>query len=157
MSDVTYYTEEGLAKLKEELDFLTKVERPRISNEIAMAREKGDLKENAEYHSAKEAQGLLEAKIAQLQGAYGSARIIDKSKMDLSKVTILSKVKIKNHKVKKTFTYEIVSESEANIKAKKISVKSPIGSALLGHEVGEKVEVQTPGGKMTLEILEISI
>ncbi len=157
MSDITYYTEEGLAALKAELDHLVKVERPRISKEIGIARDKGDLKENAEYDAAKEAQGLLEAKIAQLQAAAGTARIIDKSSMDISKVTILSKVKIRNLKMRKEYTYEIVSESEADIKKMKISVKSPIGRALLGHEAGDRVDVKTPGGIMTLEIIEISI
>lgn len=157
MAEITYYTEEGLAKLKAELDHLIKVERPRISKEIGIARDKGDLKENAEYDSAKEAQGLLEAKIAQLQSALGTARVLDRSQMDTSKVTILSKVKIRNLKMRKEYTYELVSESEADIKKMKISVKSPIGSALLGHGKGDRVDVKTPGGLMTLEIMEISI
>ncbi|MCB0503594.1 MAG: GreA/GreB family elongation factor, partial [Bacteroidetes bacterium] len=111
----------------------------------------------AEYDSAKEAQGLLEAKIAQLQSALGTARVLDRSQMDTSKVTILSKVKIRNLKMRKEYTYELVSESEADIKKMKISVKSPIGSALLGHGEGDRVDVKTPGGLMTLEIMEISI
>ena len=152
-----YFTKEGLDKVKAELEHLVKVERPKISKEIAMAREKGDLSENAEYDAAKEAQGLLELKISKLQATVGNARIIDKSSIDTSKVTILSKVKIINHKMKREFTYELVSENEANLREMKISVKSPIGSALLGNEVGDKVDVQTPGGKMTLEILDISI
>lgn len=157
MSETVYVTKEGLDKLKAELDQLVKVERPRISEEIAIAREKGDLSENAEYDAAKEAQGMLELKISKLQSAIGSARIIDKSQIDTSKVTILSKVKVRNLKMKKEFTYELVSENEANLKKMKISVKSPIGSALLGHTAGEKVDVNTPGGVMTLEIIDISI
>lgn len=152
-----YFTKEGLDKLKAELDHLIRVERPQAAKEIGIARDKGDLSENAEYDAAKEAQGLLELRISKLQAAVGNARVIDKSQIDTSKVTVLSKVKIKNHKVKKEFTYELVSENEADLKLKKISVKSPIGSALLGHKVGEKVEVKTPGGVMTLEILDISI
>ncbi len=152
-----YFTKEGFEKIKAELDQLIKVERPKAAKEIAIARDKGDLSENAEYDAAKEAQGLLELRISKLQAVVGNARIIDKSKIDTSKVTVLSKVKIKNHKVKKEFTYELVSENEADLKKKKISVKSPIGNALLGHEVGDKVEVKTPGGMMTLEILDISI
>ena len=157
MSKVSYYTAEGLKKLREELNHLKDIERPKASQAIAEARDKGDLSENAEYDAAKEAQGLLELKISKLQGAIGSARVIDRSKIDTSKVTILAKVKIRNLKMKKEFTYELVSENEADLKQKKISVKSPIGSALLGKEVGEKVDVQTPGGAMTLEILDISI
>lgn len=157
MSDMVYISKEGLDKLKEQLNHLLKVERPKISQEIAIARDKGDLSENAEYDAAKEAQGMLELKIKKLQGAIGNARVIDKSQIDTSKVTILSKVKIRNLKMRKEYTYELVSENEANIKKLKISVKSPIGSALLGKEVGERVDVQTPGGMMTLEIVDISI
>lgn len=157
MADTVYVTAEGLEKLKSELDHLVRVERPRISNEIAIAREKGDLSENAEYDAAKEAQGMLELKISKLQAAVGNARLIDKSKLDTSRVSILSKVKVLNHKMRREFTYELVSESEANLKLMKISVKSPIGSALLGKNVGESVDVQTPGGVMKLEIKEISI
>jgi transcription elongation factor GreA len=152
-----YFTKEGLEKLKAELDHLIKVERPRAAEEIGIARDKGDLSENAEYDAAKEAQGLLELRISKLQTTVGNARIIDKSQIDTSKVTVLSKVKIKNHKLKKEFTYELVSENEADLKTGKISVKSPIGSALLGHLAGDMVDVKTPGGVMTLEILEISI
>jgi transcription elongation factor GreA len=152
-----YFTKEGLEKLKAELDHLVKVERPRAAEEIGIARDKGDLSENAEYDAAKEAQGLLELRISKLQTTVGNARIIDKSQIDTSKVTVLSKVKIKNHKLKKEFTYELVSENEADLKTGKISVKSPIGSALLGHLAGDMVDVKTPGGVMTLEILEISI
>ena len=157
MSDTVYFTQEGLDKLKAELEQLVRVERPKASKEIGIAREKGDLKENAEYDAAKEAQGMLELKISKLQAAVGNARIIDKSKIDTSKVTILSRVKIRNLKMRKDFTYELVSEDEANLKNMKISVKSPIGSALLGHEVGDKVDVTTPGGVMTFEIVEISV
>jgi transcription elongation factor GreA len=152
-----YFTKEGLEKLKAELDFLVKVERPRAAEEIGIARDKGDLSENAEYDAAKEAQGLLELRISKLQTTVGNARIIDKSQIDTSKVTVLSKVKIKNHKLKKEFTYELVSENEADLKTGKISVKSPIGSALLGHVAGDMVDVKTPGGVMTLEILEITV
>ena len=157
MSDMVYVSKEGLDKLKEELNHLIKVERPRISEEIAIARDKGDLSENAEYDAAKEAQGMLELKIKKLQSAIGNARVIDKSQIDTSKVTILSKVKIRNLKMRKEYTYELVSENEANIKKLKISVKSPIGSSLLGKVVGERVDVKTPGGMMTLEIVDITI
>ena len=157
MSEIAYFTKEGLDKLKSELEHLTSVERRRITHEIAIARDKGDLSENAEYDAAKEAQGLLELKISKLQAAVGSARIIDKSQIDTSKVTVLSKVKIRNLKMKKEFTYELVSESESDLKLMKISVKSPIGSAMLGKVIGDKVEVQTPGGVMELQIIEISV
>lgn len=157
MAETIYFTKEGLEKLKGELDHLIKVERARISNEIAIARDKGDLSENAEYDAAKEAQGMLELKISKLQEAIGNARIIDKTKVDTSKVTILSRVKIRNLKMNKEFTYELVSENEADLKKMKISVKSPIGNALLGKEVGDQVEVKTPGGTMMLEIMDISI
>ena len=157
MLDIAYFTQEGLDKLKAELEQLVRVERPKASQEIAIARDKGDLSENAEYDAAKERQGLLELKIKKLQGAVGNARIIDKSKIDTSTVTILSKVKIRNLKMRKEYTYEIVSENEANLKKMKISIKSPIGSALLGKEVGERIDVKTPGGMMTLEIVDISV
>ena len=157
MSETVYFTKEGLDKLKAELEQLTGVERRRITKEIAIARDKGDLSENAEYDAAKEAQGMLELKIKKLQSAVGSARVIDKSKIDTSKVTILAKVKILNHKMKKEFTYELVSENEADLKKMKISVQSPIGNSLLGKVVGDKVDVKTPGGIMTLEIMDISV
>ena len=157
MNDIVYLTKEGLEKLKEELDHLIRVERPKASQDIAIARDKGDLSENAEYDAAKEAQGMLELRISKLQGALGNARVIDKTQIDTSKVTILSKVKIRNHKVKKEFTYMLVSENEADVKTMKISVKSPIGNALLGKVIGDMVEVVTPGGVMTLEIIDISI
>ena len=157
MSETVYFTKEGLDKLKSELEFLTGTERRRITQEIAIARDKGDLSENAEYDAAKEAQGMLELKIKKLQAAVGSARVIDKSNIDTSKVTILAKVKIRNLKMKKEFTYELVSENEADLKKMKISVQSPIGSSLLGKVVGDQVEVTTPGGVMTLEIMDISV
>jgi transcription elongation factor GreA len=157
MSGIQYFTKEGLEKVTKELEHLIKVERQKVSQDIATAREKGDLSENAEYDAAKEAQGLLELRISKLQGIIGSARIIDEKAIDTSRVSVLSKVKIKNHKLKKEFEYTLVSEKEADLKQMKISVASPIGNALLGKEVGEKVDVSTPGGIMTLEILEISI
>lgn len=157
MSEIVYLTKEGLEKMKQELHQLTTVERPKASQAIAEAREKGDLSENAEYDAAKEAQGLLEMKISKLQDAIANSRILDPSQLDTSKVSILSKVKVRNLKVNKEFTYNLVSEKEADLKLLKISVKSPIGSALLGKAVGDKVEVQTPGGVIPMEILDISI
>lgn len=157
MAEVTYYTEEGLAKLKEELQYLKSEGRVKIANAIAEARDKGDLSENAEYDAAKEAQGLLELRISKLQDAIGKARIIDPTQLDTSKVSVLSKVKVRNLKMKKEFVYTLVSEKEADLKLSKISVQSPIGKALLGKVVGEKVEVVTPGGIIPLEVLEISI
>ncbi len=157
MSEVQYFTEEGLEKLKKEYEHLMKVERPQASQAVARAREKGDLSENAEYDAAREAQGLLEMRISKLEDVLTNARIIDKNSIDTSKVTILSRVKVKNHKLKKEFTYTLVSEKESNIKEMKISVKSPIGEALLGNKVGDKVDIKTPGGMMTLEILDISL
>jgi transcription elongation factor GreA len=155
MSEITYLTKEGLEKLKQELHELKAVERPKISKAIAEAREKGDLSENAEYDAAKEAQGMLEMKIAQLQTLLSNARLIDASKVDTSKVTILSSVRVQNHSLKKEFTFMLVSEKEADLKAGKISVKSAIGSALMGKQVGDVVEVQVPAGLMKMEILEI--
>ena len=155
MSNITYLTEEGLRKLQQELDQLRNVERPSISAQIAEARDKGDLSENAEYDAAKEAQGMLEMKIAQLQTLLSNARLIDASKVDTSKVTILSSVRVQNHSLKKEFTFMLVSEKEADLKAGKISVKSAIGSALMGKQVGDVVEVQVPAGLMKMEILEI--
>jgi transcription elongation factor GreA len=155
MSEITYLTKEGLEKLKQELHELKSIERPKISRAIAEAREKGDLSENAEYDAAKEAQGLLEMKIAQLQTLLSNARLIDASKVDTSKVTILSSVRVMNHSLKKEFTFMLVSEKEADLKAGKISVKSAIGSALMGRQVGDVVEVQVPAGMMKMEVLEI--
>lgn len=157
MAEIVYVTKEGMEKLKEELNLLITVERPKASQAIAEAREKGDLSENAEYDAAKEAQGLLELRISKLQDAIGKARIIDPSQLDTSKVSVLSKVKVRNVKMKKDFVYTLVSEKEADLKQMKISVQSPIGKALLGKTVGEKVDVVTPGGIIPFEVLEISI
>lgn len=156
MSQLTYLTAEGLAKLKEELRQLKVVERPKISAQIAEARDKGDLSENAEYDAAKEAQGLLEMKISKMETLLASARLIDESKVDDSKVFILSKVKIKNTKNNAVFQYMLVAENEANLKEGKISVDSPIGKGLIGKAVGEIAEVITPAGSMNFEILEIT-
>ena len=157
MSEISYYTEEGLHKLKEELNDLKTRGRTDIARQIAEARDKGDLSENAEYDAAKDAQGLLELKIAKLEAILGNARIIDETKIDTSKVSILSKVKIKNTKNGMELTYTIVSEEEADLKAQKISVKSPIGQGLLGKKVGEKAAIVAPGGKMEFQILEIGL
>jgi len=157
MAEISYYTKEGLQKLKDELQELKSKGRKDISKQIAEARDKGDLSENAEYDAAKDAQGHLEAKIAMLENVVGNAREIDESSIDTSKVSILSKVKIKNLKMGAEFTYTLVAEEEADIKLNKISVKSPIGKGLLGKKPGEKVEIQTPGGSMTFEILEIGL
>lgn len=156
MAQISYYTKEGLQKLQEELHQLKTVERQRISNQIAEARDKGDLSENAEYDAAKEAQGLLELKIAKLEETISNARLLDDSQMDLTKVLILSKVKIKNVSNGTILEYTLVAENEADLKAKKISVDSPIGKGLLGKKVGDVAEIQTPGGKMKFEIVKIS-
>lgn len=156
MSEVTYYTQEGLDKLKEEIHHLTTAGRQMISKQIAEARDKGDLSENAEYDAAKEAQGLHEAKIAKLKNVLANARLIDESKLDTSKVLALSIVKIKNVKNGAVMTYQLVPESEADLKSGKISVKSPISQGLLGKSVGELAEIEVPAGKMQFEILEIS-
>jgi transcription elongation factor GreA len=155
MSKVKYYTEEGLQKLKDELQYLISVERPAISKQIAEARDKGDLSENAEYVAAKEAQGLLELKISKLQEVLMSARVIDASKLDTSKVLILTTVKIKNLKTSKEMIYTLVPESESDIKNGKLSVASPIAKALLGKSKGDKVEVNAPAGIIPFEIVEI--
>lgn len=154
--ELKYYTEEGLQKLKEELNHLKTHERPSISKQIAEARDKGDLSENAEYAAAKEAQGLLERKIAKLEETLGNARIVDESKLDSSKVLILSRVKIRNTANGTVMIYQLVSENEADIKAGKISVDSPIGKGLLGKKKGDVVEIEVPNGKMKFEIIEIS-
>jgi transcription elongation factor GreA len=156
MSNVSYYTEEGLQKLKDELHHMKTVERPSISQQIAEARDKGDLSENAEYDAAKEAQGLLQAKIAKMEGLLANARLIDDSQIDNSRVFILSKVKIKNINNGATMEYTLVAENEANLAEKKISVDSPIGKGLLGKTVGEIAEVQVPAGLVKFEIVEIS-
>lgn len=156
MTDTKYYTKAGLDKLHEELEHLTTVERPAISKQIAEARDKGDLSENAEYDAAKNAQGMLEMKIARLQDEISNARIIDESKMDLNKVLILSNVKLVNLKSGAVMAYSLVPESEANLKLGKISVTSPIAKGLLGKSVGDKVEIDVPAGKLNFEIIEIS-
>jgi len=153
---ISYYTGEGLQKLKEELHQMKTVERPKISQQIAEARDKGDLSENAEYDAAKEAQSHLETKIVKLENLLANARLIDESQVDLSKVFVLSKVKIKNLKTNAVVEYTLVSEKEANLAEKKISVDSPIGKGLLGKSVGESVEVKVPAGLINFEILEIS-
>jgi transcription elongation factor GreA len=156
MSKIIYLTAEGYKKLQDELDFLTNVERPRISAQIAEARDKGDLSENAEYDAAKEAQGLLELKISKLKENIINSRILENDNIDTSKVFLLCKVKIKNTKTNAVMTYQIVSESEANLKEGKISSDSPIGKSLIGKEKGDKVDVQVPSGMVTFEIQEIS-
>lgn len=157
MAKVTYLTEEGLKKMREELGFLMNVERPKISRQIGEAIEKGDISENAEYDAAKDAQGLLEAKIANLQSKIANARIIDESKIDTSRVQILNKVTVKNTKNGATMTYTIVPESEANIKEGKISVSTPIAKGLMGKKVGESVEITVPSGQVSFEIINISL
>ena len=153
---VAYYTEEGLKALKAELDQLRDVERPRASQAIAEARDKGDLSENAEYDAAKEAQGLLEMKIAKLEELVDSARVIDESQLDTSKVLILSTVKLKNKANNAVMTYTLVAESEADLKTGKISVSSPIGRGLLGKSVGDIAEIKVPNGTLQMEIIEIT-
>lgn len=156
MSQLTYYTEEGLAKLKAELDQLKKVERPAISAQIAEARDKGDLSENAEYDAAKEAQGMLEMKISKLENLVSNARIVDEKDLDVSKALILSTVRLKNLAMKKEMSYTLVAENEADLKAGKISVESPIGKGLLGKKVGDVAEILVPNGTLKFEILEIT-
>ena len=146
-----------MQKMRAELEHLRSVERPELSRQIAEARDKGDLSENAEYDAAKEAQGLLEIKIAKLEQLVANARVIDETKIDTSKVQIMSRVKLANLSTKKTVEYTLVPESEANLKENKLSIGTPIAQALMGHEKGDVVEVQVPAGKMQLEILEISI
>lgn len=154
---VNYYTKEGLQKLKDELEQMKHVERPKISEQIAEARDKGDLSENAEYDAAKEAQGLLEMKISKLEELVANARILDSSQIDISKVMVLSNVKLRNSASGAVMKYKLVSESEADLKAGKISVSSPIGKGLMGKKVGDTAEINVPSGKISLEILEISI
>jgi transcription elongation factor GreA len=156
MSNVSYYTAEGLKKLKDELDHLKSVMRPKASADIAEARDKGDLSENAEYDAAKEAQGMLEMRIAKMEETYSNARLIDESQLDISKVLVLSHVKIKNQTTGMELKYTLVAESEADLKAGKISVTSPIGKGLLGKSVGEIAEITVPNGTLKFEILEIS-
>jgi len=155
MSEIKYYTPEGLQKLKEELNQLVSEERPMLSKQIAEARDKGDLSENAEYHAAKEAQGLLEIKISKLQDMISNARLIDESKLDNTKILIFSTIKLKNTQNGTIVTYTLVPENEANVKMGKISVNSPVAKGLLGKTIGEKVEIAIPAGKIALEIIEI--
>lgn len=157
MAQASYMTEEGLAKLKKDLEQLVTVERPAISQQIAEARDKGDLSENAEYAAAKEAQGLLEMRIAKLEDMVANARIIDESKINTSQVQILNKVKIKNTKNNQQVEYMLVSENESDIKNGKISVATPIAKGLLGKKVGDVVNIKVPSGLMSFEILEISL
>ena len=156
MSEARYFTEEGLKKLREELKQLKSVERPKISQQIAEARDKGDLSENAEYDAAKEAQGLLELKISKLDLSLRNARVIDESKMDNSKVLLLSTVTIKNLKNNATMKYTLVPEEESDLKIGKISVESPIAKGLLGKEVGDKVDITVPAGTIPFEVIEIT-
>ncbi|MCQ2084445.1 MAG: transcription elongation factor GreA [Bacteroidaceae bacterium] len=154
---MAYMSEEGYKKLVAELQYLESVRRPEIIQQIAEARDKGDLSENAEYDAAKEAQGMLEAKIATLKGQIADAKIIDETKIDTSTVQILTKVKMRNTKNGAIVVYSIVPESEADLKSGKISSNTPIAKGLLGHKVGEVVEIQIPSGKIGFEILEISL
>ena len=155
MSEISYYTQEGLDNLKQEVKKLETIERPKISQQIGEARDKGDLSENAEYDAAKEAQGMLEARISKLKNSLANARLIDNSEIDDSKVFILSTVNIKNIKNSMQMNYTLVAENEADIKSGKISVDSPIGKGLLGKEVGEIADINTPAGVMKFEIISI--
>lgn len=156
MTKVSYITEEGLQKLKDELDQLVNVERPAISKLIAEARDKGDLSENAEYEAAKEAQGMLEMKIAKLKDVIASSRIIDGSKLDTERIQILNKIKIRNTQNNATMQYTIVSDSEADLKQGKLAVSTPIARGLIGKKVGDHVEIRVPSGVIPFEIIEIS-
>ncbi|MFT6849807.1 MAG: transcription elongation factor GreA [Sphingobacteriales bacterium] len=156
MSDFNYFTKEGLDKLKAEIRELKTKGRPDMSRQIGEARDKGDLSENAEYDAAKNAQGLMEMRISQLEGVLGKARLIDESKIDTTKVLILSKVKVRNLGNGIETVYQLVSEKEADLKTGRISIKSPVAKGLLGKSVGDKAEVQAPNGKMEFEVLEIS-
>tara|TARA_B100000945_G_scaffold254551_1_gene211672 strand:- start:1855 stop:2328 length:474 start_codon:yes stop_codon:yes gene_type:complete len=157
MSKISYFTEEGLSKLKNELRLLKTSGRKKIAQQIADARDKGDLSENAEYDAAKEAQGLHELKISKLESTLSNAKIIDKKNIDASKVSILSKVDIKNLQNDMKFTYQLVAEEESDLKLGKLSVKSPIGSSLLGKRKGDKVIINTPSGNIKFQILNISL
>ena len=156
MSETKYFTIEGLKKLRKEIDSLTSVERPKISQQISEARDKGDLSENAEYDAAKDAQGLLELKISKLQERLRTGRLLDESKLDDDKAYILSTVTIKNTKNNTTMKYTLVPEEESNLKEGKISVESPIAKGLLGKQVGDTAEITVPAGPMTFEIIDIS-
>jgi len=157
MSNISYITQEGYDRLRKELEQLTSVERPLISQQIAEARDKGDLSENAEYHAAKEAQGMLELKINKLETTLTGSRVIDNSKIDTSTVQLLNRVRIRNTKNNAVMEYSIVPESEADLKAGKMSVNTPIAKGLLGKKVGDVVNVQVPNGIMDFEILNISL
>jgi transcription elongation factor GreA len=157
MSEIAYLTAEGLKKLKDELDKLVGVDRPNISKQIAEARDKGDLSENAEYDAAKEAQGLLEMKISKLQDTVRNARVLDPREIDTETVQILNRVKLKNLKTGSEMEYTIVSESEANLKEKKISINTPIAKGLMGKKVGDVTDIQVPNGTVTFEIVNIAI
>ena len=156
MSNVSYYTEEGLRKLREELNILKDIERPKASQAIAEARDKGDLSENAEYDAAKEAQGMLEMRISKLEETLSNARVIDESQLDNSKVLVLSKVKIKNQLNGMEMDYTLVADGEADLASGKISVNSPIGKGLLGKSVGDVAQINVPSGVINFEIIEIS-
>jgi len=156
MSKTSYYTQEGLNKLKEELNYLKDIERPKASQAIAEARDKGDLSENAEYDAAKEAQGMLEMRIAKMEENYANARLIDESQLDISKVLVLSTVELVNKANGIKMIYTLVAQSEADLKTGKISVNSPIGQGLLGKEVGDMAEISVPNGTINLEITKIS-
>jgi len=156
MNEVRYFTKEGLKRELDELERLKTVERPAISMQIAEAREKGDLSENAEYDAAKNAQGMLELRIAKMEEALSNARVIDESQLDLDRISILSKVKLKNLKNNVVMSYTLVPENDADIKQGKISVSSPVAKGLLGKNLGEKVDIKVPAGILTFEILEIS-
>ncbi len=156
MARISYVTEEGMAKLKKELEQLINIERPAISRQIAEARDKGDLSENAEYDAAKDAQGMLEARIHKLEETIRNSRILDESRVDTSSVQILNRVKLKNLKNNMVVEYTLVSESEANLKEGKIAITTPIGKGLVGKKRGDIAEIQVPAGKMRFEILEIS-
>lgn len=157
MSKISYVTAEGLKKLRGELENLESVERPKISRQIGEAIDKGDLSENAEYDAAKDAQGLLEAKIAQLRGILANSRVIDESKIDTSKVQMLNKVTIKNQKNGAVMTYMLVSETEADFKNGKLSINTPIAKGLVGKKVGEIVDIKVPNGTIPFEIVDISM
>ena len=156
-SNVVYLTEAGLQKLKDELDYLRSVERPAISAAIAEARDKGDLSENAEYDAAKEAQGMLEMRIAKLEDTVANARVIDESRIDTSTIQILNRVTLKNKNTGKVVEYTLVSENEANLKEGKLSIGTPIAKALLGHKKGDEVDVTVPSGVIRFEVIDISI
>ena len=157
MSGFTYLSREGMEKLKDELNYLKSIERPKIINQIAEARDKGDLSENAEYDAAKEAQGLLEARIARLENELSKSRVLDEKNIDLSTAKLLTTVKIENIQSKQKMSYTLVSESEADLKNKKISISSPIGRGLMGKKVGEIVDISVPSGIIKFKILDITI